>query len=215
MTTWSGAMTPTGTMFSAVTMNCIGRHRHHGIEIARRQGVGEIAEVIRQKCVHQREIGAQRSLEQVRLAVNLDLLLAFLDEGADAGRRQYAAEAAAAGADALHESALRDQVDSDVLAQHLLLCLRVQPDVGADHARHLRAFEQLADALAGYRRVIADQGKARLLLPHQLVQQAFRRAHAHETADHDARAVRDHRDGFFGGNGPHDWTPVSRRSMKG
>ena len=25
----------------------IGRHRHHGIKVARRQGVGEIAEVIR------------------------------------------------------------------------------------------------------------------------------------------------------------------------
>jgi hypothetical protein len=68
----------------------IGCHRHHGIEIARCQGLGEIAEVICQKCVNQREIGAERSLQQELLAVNLDLLLAFLDEGADAGRRQYA-----------------------------------------------------------------------------------------------------------------------------
>ena len=154
--------------------------------------------------MHQREIGAQRGLQQVRLPVHLDLLLALLDKGPDAGWRQHATEAAAAGTDALDEGALRDQVDGDLLAQHLLLRFRVQPDVGADHARHLRAIEQLADALSGCGRVVADQGKARLLLPHQLVQQAFRRTDAHEAADHDARAVRDHRDGFFDGNGPHD-----------
>ena len=42
----------------------VGRHRHHRIEIARRQGVGEVAGIIGQECVHQREIGAQRGLQQ-------------------------------------------------------------------------------------------------------------------------------------------------------
>ena len=147
--------------------------------------------------MHQREIGPQRGFEQIRFAVDLDPLLAFLDQGADAGRRQHAAEAAAAGADALDEGALRDQLDRDLVAQHLLLRFRIEPDMRADHARHLRAVEQLADALAGRGRVIADQGKVRLLLAHQFVEQALRRADGHEAADHDARAVRDHRNGFF------------------
>ena len=88
---------------------------------------------------------------------DLDLLLAFLDEGADPGRRQYAAEAAAAGADALDEGALRDQIDGDLLAQHLLLRFWVQSDMGPDHARDLRGIEQFADALARHGRVVADQ----------------------------------------------------------
>ena len=136
-------------MCSAVDDDGVGGHRHDRIEIARGQRIGEVAEIVGEEGMHQREIGAQRGLEQVRLAVDLDPLLAFLDQRADAGRRQHAAEAAAAGADALDEGALRDQLDRDLLAQHLLLRLRIEPDMGADHARHLRAVEQLADALAG------------------------------------------------------------------
>ena len=37
---------------------------------------------------------------------------------------------------------------------------------------------------------------------HDLVKQALRRSDTHEAADHDARAGRDHRNGFFDGNEP-------------
>ena len=82
----------------------IGRHRHDGIEVARGQGVGEVAKVVRQECMDQREIRTKRGLEQEVLAVDLDLSFAFLDNGADARRRQHASKAAAAGADALDEA---------------------------------------------------------------------------------------------------------------
>src|SRR4051794_29405537 len=42
--------------------------------------------------MHQCEIGTKRGLQQVCFPVHVDLLLAFLNERADAGRRQHAAE---------------------------------------------------------------------------------------------------------------------------
>ena len=85
----------------------IGRHRHHGIEVASGQRIGEIAKVVGQKCVDQRKIRAKRRLEQEVLAVNLDLALAFLDNRADACRRQHASKTAPAGPDTLDKRTLR------------------------------------------------------------------------------------------------------------
>jgi hypothetical protein len=42
------------------------------------------------------------------------------------------------------------------------------------------------------------------LLPDDFVKQALGRSDTHESANHDARPDRDHRNGFFDGNGPHD-----------
>ena len=137
----------------------IGRHRHDRIEIARGQRVGEVAEVVRQKGMDQGEFRPQRGLEQKRLSVDLDLALAFGDRGADAGWREHASEAAAARADALDEGPLGHQIDSDLVGQHLLLRLRIEADVACGQARDQRRVEQLADAFAGYRGVVADQGK--------------------------------------------------------
>jgi hypothetical protein len=57
--------------------------------------------------------------------------------------------------------------------------------------------EQLSDAAARNGGVVGDEDELAFLLSHQLFQQAFRRAHAHKAADHDRRAVRNHRYGFF------------------
>ena len=73
--TWSGAITPTGTICSAVDDDGVGRHRHDRVEVACRQRIGEVAEIVGQEGMHQREMGAQRGLEQVSLAVDLDLRL--------------------------------------------------------------------------------------------------------------------------------------------
>ena len=63
MTTWSGAMTPTGTTLSAVTRTVVSRHGHQRVEVPSREGVGEIAEVVAQERVHEREVGPQRGLK--------------------------------------------------------------------------------------------------------------------------------------------------------
>jgi hypothetical protein len=42
------------------------------------------------------------------------------------------------------------------------------------------------------------------LLPNHFVEQALRCPDTHEPADHDSRPGRDHRNGFFDANSPHD-----------
>ena len=119
----------------------VGRHRHHRVEVAGGQHIGEIAEVIGQKGVNKRELSAERGLQQVRLAVDLDLALAFGNQCADARRRQYAAETAAPGANALGERTLRNQIDRDLIGQHLLLRLRIEADMGRGQTRDQSGIE--------------------------------------------------------------------------
>src|SRR5579883_2287867 len=57
----------------------VGRHRHHGIEVARGQRVSQIAEIVGQEGVDQREVRVQRGLDQIGFAVDLKPRLAVLD----------------------------------------------------------------------------------------------------------------------------------------
>ncbi|MHC2861194.1 hypothetical protein ACVIYH_002272 [Bradyrhizobium diazoefficiens] len=86
--------------------------------------------------------------------------------------------------------------------------------MGRNEARDESRVEQLADTFSGRRRVVADDRETGLVLSHNLVEQALRRSDAHEAADHDARTGRDHRDGFFDGNGPHDGNSSQQRRSK-
>ena len=43
----------------------VGRHRDHRIEVARGERVGQVADVVGEERLHQREVGAQRRLQQV------------------------------------------------------------------------------------------------------------------------------------------------------
>ena len=131
-------------------------HCHERIEVARREGVAEIAQVIGNERVHEREIGAERRLEQVDAAVDRDLLLALLDDRADAGRRQDAAEPEAARPDALDERPLRDEVHLQVPGEHLLLGLRIEADVTHDDPPQQLGSDELADADARSGGVVGD-----------------------------------------------------------
>src|SRR5437588_12182502 len=107
------------------------RHGHDRVEIACGQHVGEVAEVIGQKGVNQGKLRPQRGFEQKLLSVDLDLALAFSDQSADAGWRENASETATTGANAFDKSPLRYAIDGDLVAQHLLLRLRIEADVGS------------------------------------------------------------------------------------
>ena len=103
----------------------VGRHRHHRIKVTSGEHIGQVAEVIGNKRMDKREIRAHRGLEQEGLPIELDMLLALLDDCPDSGWGQHASETAAASADALDQRALRHQVDRDLLCHHLLLRLRI------------------------------------------------------------------------------------------
>src|SRR4051794_16584486 len=89
---------------------CTG-HRHDGIEVARGQPIGEVAEVVGEERVNQREVSTKRDFNKKNPAIYVDLLLALFNLGADPSRCQYAAEPVAARTDLLDQCAVRHEID--------------------------------------------------------------------------------------------------------
>ena len=71
----------------------VGGHRDDRIEIAGCQRIAQIAEIVGQESLHEREVGAERGFKQIALSIDFDALLAVLDRRSDAGLRQDAAQA--------------------------------------------------------------------------------------------------------------------------
>ena len=117
--------------------------------------------------------------------------LPFGDEGAVAGRREEAADARAARADALGERALRHQLDLDLAGEELPLELLVLADVGRDHLPDLPRLQQNADAEVVDAGVVADDGEACRAARVQRANEVFGDAAQAEAAHHDRRAVGD------------------------
>jgi hypothetical protein len=126
----------------------VGRHRDHRIEIARRQRVAQVPQVIGQECLHQRKVGAQGGFEQIALAVEVDPPLAGLDRRADAGLRQDPTEPMPTGADAFDQRSLRDKLHLEFPGHHLPLGFRVQADMAHDSLAHQLRLDELADSAA-------------------------------------------------------------------
>jgi hypothetical protein len=126
----------------------VGRHRDHRIEIAGRQRVAQVSQVIGQECLHQRKVGAQRGFEQIAFAVQIDPLLAGLHRRPDAGLRQDPAEPMPAGADALDQRSLRDKFHFEFPSHHLPLGLRIEADMAHDSLAQQPRLDELADSAA-------------------------------------------------------------------
>ena len=177
-----------------------------GLKLRAVKRVGKVAEIVGEKRIDQREIRAQRGLEQVALSVQVDPLLAFLDNGADACRREHAAKPAAAGADALDQRALRHEIDRHRACNHLPLRLRIEADVARDGAADQTGIDELADSPPGHGVVVGDHDEITFALAHQFVDQALGSSDAHEPSDHEGRPIRDHldrgraRDSFHSGH---------------
>src|SRR3954469_21166845 len=107
-------------------------HGHQRIEVPSRECIGEITEVVAEKRVHERKVGPQRGLKQIRPADDLDRAFAGLDHRADPGWGEHPAEAAATGADALHQGSLRHEVDLERARHHLLLGFGIEADMAHD-----------------------------------------------------------------------------------
>src|SRR5262245_39231187 len=125
-------------------------HGHDRVEVARGQRVGEVAQIVGEKRMDEREIRAQRRLEQIILPLDLDPLLALLDDGADARWREHATEPVATGADAFDQRALRHKLDFHRLGNHLPLGLGIEADVAGDGPADKLGVDQLANAASGH-----------------------------------------------------------------
>src|SRR5579871_5388301 len=75
----------------------LGGHGDDWIEVSRSQDIGQIAEIIGEKGIYQREVGPQCRLDQVVLAIQFDLPLALLNDCANPGWCQHATEAKSTG----------------------------------------------------------------------------------------------------------------------
>src|SRR5208283_2989963 len=87
---------------------------HDGPEIARRLAIDQVTPAIAAQRLDEREVGADRVLEDIIATVDASRLLAFRERRAMAGRRVKGADAGARGADALGEVALRHEFEFDL-----------------------------------------------------------------------------------------------------
>src|ERR1700692_24613 len=83
----------------------------HGIKIACGFAIDEIAARIALPGLHQRKVSADAALKNVRVPVELALLLALSYRGANAGTRVEAWNACAAGAHPFGQCTLRAELD--------------------------------------------------------------------------------------------------------
>ncbi|MNE25758.1 hypothetical protein D3C80_1190960 [compost metagenome] len=86
---------------------------------------------------------------------------------------------------------MRNEIDLEFAGDHQLLGLRIGADMAGNHLLHQTGIDQLADADTGAGRIIGDHGQVLFALADQFVDQQWRGARAHETADHQYRAIRD------------------------
>src|SRR5271166_2116701 len=123
-----------------------GGHRDHRVEVARRERISQVAQVIAHERMNERKVGVQRSLQQIIATIDGDLLLPLLDHRTDPCWSEDASQPGTPGSDALDQRALRNKFHVELAGDHLLLGLLVEADVTGNYfAEELRPNE-LADA---------------------------------------------------------------------
>src|SRR5262249_56543260 len=118
-----------------------------------------------------------------------------------------------AGADALDQRALRDQIDRHFSGDHLLLGLGIKADMAGDGAADEPGIDELTDTAPRERRIVRDNGQIAFALPHELVDETLGSSDAHEPPDHQGRTVGDERNGFGDGNRFHLKTSPRSRPL--
>ena len=130
--TSSGSIAPLSTSSSHSTIVSFAAVAITGLKLRAGAPEPQVAEAVALRRAHERDVAGQRALEQVAAAVDLAGLLAVLDHGADAGRREERRDAGARGAHALGERALRRDLDLDLARRHPRVQILVGADVAAD-----------------------------------------------------------------------------------
>ena len=130
-----------------------------GVEVAGCAAVDEVAEGVGLPGFDEGEVGVDAALEDVGLAVEVFVLLAFGDESADAGAGVEAGDAGTTGSHAFGEGALRGEFDFELAGEVLAFELGVFSDVAGDHFSDLMGLEEEANSPLVDTGVVAGDGE--------------------------------------------------------
>ena len=135
------------------------RHGHGDLEVLSRPVELKVAVGVATARADKRIVGRERGLQDRPTAVELALLLALSDDGADPGRGEEGRDARATRADALGQGALRDQLHVDGTLGVLLLDVGVAAHERALPGANLAVMEEHREPLPLVTAVVADDGQ--------------------------------------------------------
>jgi len=197
-----------GNDILALSDNGVSGGGHDNVEVAHGALVPAVAVLVALIGAQQGEVGVDGLHQQIILAVHSVATQAeggLLHQRINAHGSQHAAQTGAAGADALSQSALRQQVDLQRALGVLLADLGGHAHVGGDHALDLMVVDQLGDAeellthgAGRTTHIVGDQGQILGAPCHQLLNNSTRLAASQEAAAHNGSAVGDHGCRFLG-----------------
>ena len=131
--------------------------RHHRVEVACGVPVDQVAGTIAFPGVHEREIGGDWLLEDVRSPVDQARFLSVGRDRAVSGRREEATDSRSSRTNPLGECPLGHQFHFDLALQELTLELLVLADVGGDHPADLVVLQEKANPEIVGSGVVADE----------------------------------------------------------
>src|SRR3954470_1462674 len=189
--------------------------RHHGIKVARRLAIDQIAPLVALPRFDECEVGAESALHNVRAPVELADFLSVADHGSVACRREECWNTRTAGANTLGKSSLRIQLQLDRALQHHLFKKFVFPDVGTDMFSDLSIAEKKSQTETVDAHVIRDRGEVLRPLLHERTDKILRNAAQAKSADHDGSAILDVANRLVCGcdHFLHDRAALSRRPL--
>ena len=159
------------------------------IEIARRQVETQVARTVGHIGLDQGDIGHQRALHDIGLAVEFAQLLAVGHQGAHTGLGEEGRDTRPAGAQLLGQRALGRKFKLEFTGQVLTLELLVLPHVGRNHLLDLAGFQQLAQSKAVHTGIVGNRRQVFHTGVAQRVDQGFGNAAQAETAHGEHLAV--------------------------
>ena len=130
-----------------------------GIEVACGPTINEVALGIRFPGFYQCQIRMNAALENTGLPIEVLMLFAFSNDGADAGARIETGNARASGAKSLGECSLRAKLNFNFVGQELPFKLRILADVAGDHLLDLVCREEETEGCPVYAGVVAGDGE--------------------------------------------------------
>src|SRR6266700_813819 len=172
-------------------------HGHDGIEISRRQPIGQIPQLIGSLRFDQRIIRANRQFQNAAAPFEEAFFLPLGYFRADAHRGIETLETSSGGAHAFAQNALRYEFQSHFLGgEALQKMIGVRTGKSGNHASDLIILEHDAKFAVASPAIVADGGDVLRAFARQCLNEVIRKARASESSDHDLRAIRNIRHSF-------------------